>query len=104
MEDRPRKDALKRTPLNPLTTDDYSPMRPSDNPLVALAEQLGYRISSLGCKLPSGHHVQRYRGEAATVTIYEDDLLKLLFHLIEHTKAACLAEGLVKLLKSNDPL
>ena len=38
MEDRPREDALKRTPLKPLTTDDYSPMRPSDNPLVALAE------------------------------------------------------------------
>jgi hypothetical protein len=104
MEDRPREEALKRPPLKPLTTDDYSPMRPSDNPLVALAEQLGYRISSLGRELPSGHHVQRYRGEAATVTIYEDDLLKLLFHLIEHTKAACLPEGPVKRQKSNDPL
>ena len=62
------------------------------------------RISSLGREMPSGHHVQRDRGEAATVTIYEDDLLKLVFYLIEHTQPAYLPEGLVKQQKSNDPL
>lgn len=92
MKAYPREESLKRTLLEPLTTDDYAPMRPSDNPLVALAEQLGYRISSLGREPPSGHHVQRYRGEAATVTIYEDDLLSLTLHLIEHTRATACQE------------
>jgi hypothetical protein len=92
MKAYPREESLKRTPLKPLTTDDYVPMRSSDNPLVALAEQLGYRISSMGREPPSGHHVQRYRGETATITIYEDDLLKLTLHLIEYTKATACQE------------
>ena len=104
MESRPREDLLEFTSLEQVTTDDYSPMRPSDNPLIALAGQLGYRISSLRHEMPSGHHVQHYRGEAATVTIYEDDLLKLVFHLIEHTQSACLPEVLAKQQKSNTPL
>ena len=102
MEDRPGEGAREQTPSEQVSTDDYSLMRSSDNPLVALAEQLGYRISSLGPEVPSGHHVQRYRGEAATVIIYENDLLKLVFHLIEHTKSMCLPESLAKQQKSND--
>lgn len=104
MEDYPRDDTLTPEPLAPVTTSDYVPMRPSDNPLIALAEQLGYRISSLGHEMPSGHHVQRYRGEAATVTVYEDDLLKLVFYLIEHTQPACLPEVLLKQQQSKDRL
>jgi hypothetical protein len=34
--------------------------------------------------------------------IYENDLLKLLYHLIEPTKLACSPEGLEKQQKSND--
>ena len=87
METHRGEDFLEQMQFKQANTDDYSPMHPSDNPLIALAEQLGYRISSLGCEAPSGHHVQRYRGESATATIYENDLLKLVFQLIEYTQS-----------------
>ncbi|HEU5381488.1 MAG TPA: hypothetical protein VFV38_39205 [Ktedonobacteraceae bacterium] len=96
MEGNLQENALEGTAREPLAADDYSPMRASDNPLVALAEQLGYRISSRGHGSPSGHHVQCCRGEDATVTIYENDLLKLVFQLIEHTQSVCSPEGLAK--------
>ena len=54
METHRGEDFLARVQFEEANTDDYSPMHPSDNPLVALAEQLGYRISSLGCEAPSG--------------------------------------------------
>ncbi|SRR5258708_975646 len=93
MESRRREDALKHLPLAYLTPNDYLPMRPSDNPLVALAEMLGYRIAACARELPPGQYVHRYRGEAAMVTLYEDDLLKLVYHLIEHTRSPRLPEG-----------
>ena len=94
MEGNLQENALEGTALEPLATDDYSPMRASDNPLVALAEKLGYRICSRWRGSLSGHHVQCYRGETATVTIYENDLLKLVFQLSEHTQLVCLPERL----------
>lgn len=93
MESCTTEDALKRTPLEHLTADDYLPMRPSDNPLVALADLLGYRIAAFARELPPGQYVHRYKGEAAMVTLYEDDLLKLVYHLIEHTRSPRLPEG-----------
>lgn len=104
METHRGEDFLARVQFEEANTDDYSPMHPSDNPLVALAEQLGYRICSLGREAPSGHHVQRYRGESATVTIYENDLLKLVFQLIEHTQSGSLSVNAVKQSKWSWPV
>lgn len=94
------ENAIKHTLPEHLITDDYLPMQPSDNPLVALAELLGYRIASFSRELPPGQHVHRYRGEVATVTMYEDDLLKLVYHLIEHTRPPRLPERLTRPIQS----
>jgi len=71
---------------------DYLPIRPGDNPLVALAELLGYRIAAFARELPPGQYVHRYRGEAAAVTLYENDLLQLIYHLVEQTRLPRLPE------------
>lgn len=69
-----------------LIHNDYLPMRSGDNPLVALAELLGYHIAVFARELPPGQYIHRYRGEAATVTLYENDLVQLVYHLIEQTR------------------
>lgn len=92
MDSYTTENALLRTQPEYLTHSDYLPMRPGDNPLVALAELLGYHIAAFARELLPGQYVHRYRGEAATVTLYENDLLQLIYHLIEQTRLPRLSE------------
>ncbi len=63
-----------------MTALDFVLMVPTDNPLVALAVQLGYTISIIS----AGTSYPRYRGDLSKgVSYYNDDLLCLLSTMIQ---------------------